>query len=76
MRNCNFLGPYSRTVPRARWWFKGGVLFLVSEVPLHCFARPPPDLCHGEVRQMRKPCRIERNRNAAPHLGHPAGIIV
>ena len=31
IRNCNLLGPYSRTVPRATI---GGVLFLMSEVPL------------------------------------------
>ena len=28
------LGPYSRTMPRALWWSRGGALFLLSEVPL------------------------------------------
>ena len=28
------LGPYSRTMPRALWWPYGGLLFLMSEVPL------------------------------------------
>ena len=34
IRNSAPLGPYSRTMPRALWWSMGGVLFLVSEVPL------------------------------------------
>ena len=40
IRNCNLLGPYSRTVPRALWWPKGGVLFLMSEVPLYSLGCP------------------------------------
>ena len=28
------LGPYRRTMPMALWWSWGGVLFLMSEVPL------------------------------------------
>ena len=34
IRNSASLGPYSRTVPRALWQSQGGVLFLMSEVPL------------------------------------------
>ena len=34
MRNSAPLGPYSRTMRRALWWSEGGVLFLMSEVPL------------------------------------------
>jgi len=29
------LVPYSRTIPRVLWWSQGGVLFLMSEVPLY-----------------------------------------
>ena len=45
MGNTTLLGPYSRTVPRALWWSKGGGLFLLSEVPLFspgCCFRPGP----------------------------------
>jgi len=35
IRNIAPQGPYSRTMPRARWWSLGGVLFLISEVPLY-----------------------------------------
>jgi len=28
------LGPYSRTMPRALWWPRGGGQFLMSGVPL------------------------------------------
>ena len=31
VRNCKLLGPYSRTVPRALRWFKGGGSLLMSE---------------------------------------------
>ena len=34
MRNSAPLGPYSRTMPRALWWYQGGGLVLMSEVPL------------------------------------------
>ena len=35
IRNQTFLGPCSRTMPRALWWFEGRVLFLMSEIPLY-----------------------------------------
>ena len=35
IRNNPTLGPYSRTIPRVRWWSYGGGLFLMSEVPLY-----------------------------------------
>ena len=35
MRTRTHLEPYSRPVPKALWWLKGGVLFLMSEVPLY-----------------------------------------
>ena len=35
IRNCLPLGPYSRAMPRALWWFLGGGAFLMSEVPLY-----------------------------------------
>ena len=52
-RNRTPLGPYSRTMHRALWWPYGGLLFLMSEVPLpdivpcarsdrHPPLRPPP----------------------------------
>ena len=28
IRNTPLLGPYSRTMPRVLWWFKGGCCFL------------------------------------------------
>ena len=34
-KNSACLGPYSRTGPKAFCWSWGGVLFLVSEVPLY-----------------------------------------
>ena len=34
IRNCRFLGPYGRTMPRALWESKGGERFFMSEVPL------------------------------------------
>ena len=34
IRNSPPLGPYSMPVPRALWWSQGGMLFLMSEVPL------------------------------------------
>ena len=34
IRNCNFLGPYRRTIPRVLRWSQGVWLFLMSEVPL------------------------------------------
>ena len=34
IRVCPTIGPYSRTIPRALWWFQGVWLFLVSEVTL------------------------------------------
>ena len=35
IRNRAPLRPYSTTMPRALWWPYGGVLFLMSEVPLY-----------------------------------------
>jgi len=35
IRNSTPLGPYSRNLHRALWWPSGGVLFLMSEVPLY-----------------------------------------
>ena len=35
IRNRRRLGPYSRTMPRARWGSEGCVRFLMSEVPLY-----------------------------------------
>ena len=40
IRNNHYLGPYSRTVPRALWWSHAGARFLVSEVPLQDGAYP------------------------------------
>jgi len=34
IRNAPPIGPYSMPMPRALWWFWGGVLFLMSVVPL------------------------------------------
>ena len=34
IRKIDHPGPYSRTMTRALWWSEGGVLFLMSEVPL------------------------------------------
>ena len=34
IRNSAPLRPYGRTMPRALWWPRGRVLFLMSEVPL------------------------------------------
>ena len=34
-RNCNLLGSYSMTVPRALWRPWGGLLLLMSEVHLY-----------------------------------------
>ena len=34
-KNPPLLGPFSRPIPRALWWSKGGGLFLMSEVPLY-----------------------------------------
>ena len=34
IRNSAPPGPYSKTMPRALWWSYGGLLFLMSEVPL------------------------------------------
>ena len=34
IRNCVLIGPLSRTMPRALRWSQGGMLFLMSEVPL------------------------------------------
>jgi len=34
IRNIAPLGSYSRTMPRALWVLYGGLLFLMSEVPL------------------------------------------
>ena len=34
VRNCNPLGPYSRTIPRVLRGSQGGMRFLMSEVPL------------------------------------------
>ena len=45
--NCNLLGPYSRTVPRVLWWPWGGVLFLMSEVPLYAGAHAVKHLAVG-----------------------------
>ena len=39
IRNSTPIGPYSRTMSRVLWWFKGGRLFLMSEVPL--YGAPP-----------------------------------
>ena len=35
IRNSAPLAPYSRNMPRALWWSWGGLLFLMSEVPLY-----------------------------------------
>ena len=35
IRNSAPLGHYSRSLPRALWWSKGGGVFLMSEVPLY-----------------------------------------
>ena len=34
MKNSGRLESYSRTLPRALWWFQGGGLFPMSEVTL------------------------------------------
>jgi len=39
IRNSAPLGPYRGPMPRALWWFLGGVLFLMSEVPLCVWTR-------------------------------------
>ena len=41
IRNCLLVGPYSRTMPRALWWSKGGLQFLMSDVPLYEFRHQP-----------------------------------
>jgi hypothetical protein len=33
-RNNPSIGPYSWLMPRALWWFRGGRMFLMREVPL------------------------------------------
>ena len=43
MRNSAPLEPYTRTMPRALWWSQGGVLFLMSEVPLYTSGVKPVD---------------------------------
>ena len=41
IRNSAPLGPHSRTMPRALWCSWGGVLFLMSEVPLQVVIPTP-----------------------------------
>ena len=55
VRNCFFLGPYSRAMPRALWCSYGGVLFLMSEHPctvtaFHYLGFQPSALLSGRVR--------------------------
>ena len=42
IRNNARLGPSSRTMPMALWWFWGRELFLISEVPLYLHAGSAP----------------------------------
>ena len=41
IRNCDSVGPYSRTVPMLLWRSQGGRRFLMSEVPLYFLQRRP-----------------------------------